>query len=195
MLSDPKEGDMRTAAGIIFVGASFACLVGTVSFADDAQNWEAWLGPQSNKQATLEATLFQPVVGSPVDQAKDPRISNHEISLRVVKGADLRIPQSENPTVTFSGTAFQQTAGFRPDPNALYLVGQMQLKKGQLGERFYTLNVRIKDGPLKGAVVHLRDGNIQESIKDPCTAVYRLPADLKVNAEAVPFEVVAIFAK
>jgi hypothetical protein len=71
----------------------------------------------------------------------------------------------------------------------------MQLKPEKLGWRFHTLNARITDGNLKGAIVHFRDGRIQESITDPCMAIYRIPDDLKVEAGKIPFEVVALFAK
>ena len=139
--------------------------------------------------------MLAPVVGKPIDAANHDKLPRYEISLNIVKGADLRLPASENAIVTFDGTEFRQTKDFDSDKDSLYLLGQMQLQKDKLGWRFYTFNVRITDGALEGAVVHLRDGKIQDSITDPCIAVYSIPDDVKVEEGNVPFEVVGLFAK
>jgi hypothetical protein len=75
------------------------------------------------------------------------------------------------------------------------VVGRVQLKKSKPGWRFYTLNVRVKAGPLKGAIVHLRDGRIQNSITDPCISVYRVPANVEIKPGDLDVEPVAMFAK
>lgn len=153
--------------------------------------FEKWLGPQTNDTATL----FAPVAGPPIDAAKDKTLSRYDISVSVIPGGKLALPKSENPTVTFDGADFQQMGAFKLEQDALYLVGRVQLKKGNLGWRFYTLNVRIKAGPLEGAIVHLRDGRIQNSITDPCIAVYRIPANVEIKPGDLPVEAVAMFTK
>lgn len=175
------------AYGLLFVFAS------VVAEAQDAQGrppFKSWLGPQTNKTAR-----FPSVVGQVIDVARHDKLPRYDLSLKIIKGTGLRMPASKNAIVTFDGTEFQQTKDFAGDKDARYVVAQMQLKKGQPGWRFYTLNVRITAGALKGAVVHLRDGKIQDSMTDPCIAVYRIPGDLKVDEGNVPFEVVALFAK
>lgn len=154
-------------------------------------SFNEWLGPQSNEKATLVA----PVVGQAIDPAKHDKLSRYDITLEIVKGADLKLPVSVNPVVTFGEREFQQTKEFRADKDATYIPAKMQLKKHELGWRFYTLNVRVKDGKLRGAVVHFRDGKIQESIADPCIAVYRIPDNVEVMAGKIPFDVVALFTK
>jgi hypothetical protein len=152
---------------------------------------EKWLGPQTNDTATL----FAPVVGPPIDAAKHEKLSRYDISVSVVPGRKLALPKSENPAVTFDGAEFQQIGALKPDQEALYVVGRVQLKKSKLGWRFYTLNVRVKAGPLEGAIVHLRDGRIQNSITDPCISVYRVPAHVDIKPGDLAVEPVAMFAK
>ena len=150
-----------------------------------------WLGPQTNENSTL----FAPVSGKPIDPTKHDKLPRYEFSLEIVKGGDLKLPVSENAIVTFDGKEFRQTKDFAPDEEATYLFCRMQLKKGELGWRFYTFNVRVTDGVLEGAVVHFRDGRIQGNITDPCIAIYRIPDDIEVETGTVPFEIVALFAK
>jgi len=150
-----------------------------------------WLGAQTNEKAPQ----FAPVVGKPLDRGKHDKLRRYEISLKIVKGASLKLPSSENAIVTFGERGIQQIESFQSKDDALYLLGTMQLEKHELGWRFYTLNVRVTAGELKGAVVHLRDGKLQKSITDPCIAIYRIPKDVKVEIGEVPFEVVALFAK
>ena len=155
-----------------------------------------WLGPQTNEKAGPWDVVGPPiVVGSPIDAAKHDKLSRYEITLEVVKGADIKLPDSKNPIVTFDGRGFTQVEDFSPDHVALYLVGKMQLWKDEGGWRFYTLNLRVTDGNLKGAIVHLRDGKIQDDITDSCIAIYRIPDNLKIATGDVSFEVVALFAK
>ena len=166
------------------------CAIGGF-LADAHASFREWLGPQTNENATL----FAPVVVKPIDPAKHDRLSHYQIDLAIVRGRDLKLPASDNAIVTFTGKRFQQSKEFRADEKAMYLVGKMQLKRDRVGRRFYTLNARVTKGQLKGAVVHLRDGKIQDSITDPCIAIYRIPDDIEVKTGKVPFEIVALFAK
>lgn len=155
-----------------------------------------WLGPQTNEKAGLfDVVGPPPVVGSPIDIANHEKLRRYEIDLKVVQGADLDVPDSENPVVTFDGRGFQHSKDFRADHEARYLVGKVLLRNDESGWGFYTLNVRVTDGDLKGAIVHLRDGKIQDEITDPCIAIYRIPDVLDVETGNVPFEVVALTAK
>ena len=168
----------------------FMFTVGTIR-ADDPPAFSDWLGPQTND----DASLFAPVVGKRIDPTKHDKLPRYKITLEIVKGGDIRLPLSENHTITFDGKEFSKLTDFHPDKDAAYLLCQMQLKPGALGWRFYTMNARVTDGILKGAIVHFRDGRIQESITDPCVAVYRIPEGCDVKIDKVPFEIVALFAK
>jgi hypothetical protein len=159
--------------------------------ANDEPAVSKWLGPQTNENATP----FAPVVGKPIDQASHGKLSRYDILMEIVKGGDLKLAVSENPIITFDRGEFRILKDFHSDKDGMYLFCRMQLKPEKLGWRFYTLNARITDGNLKGAIVHFRDGRIHESITDPCMAIYRIPDDLKVEAGKIPFEVVALFAK
>jgi hypothetical protein len=159
--------------------------------AKDPPAFKNWLGPQTNENATP----FAPVVGKPIDPAKHDKLPRYDITLEIAKGGDLKLPASENAIITFDGREFTTLKDFHPDKDATYLFCRMQLKPDKLGWRFYTLNARITDGNLKGAIVHLRDGRIQDSIADPCVAIYRIPEGLNVEAGKAPFEIVALFAK
>jgi hypothetical protein len=170
--------------------AIFVVATSTVH-ANDQHAFSKWLGPQTNENATP----FTPVVGKPIYLAKHDKLPRYDISLEIVKGGDLKLPVSENGIITFDGREFSKLKDFHPDKDGTYLFCRMQLKPEKIGWRFYTLNARITDGKLKGAVVHLRDGRIQDSITDPCVAIYKIPDDLSVEAGKVPFEIVALFAK
>jgi hypothetical protein len=170
--------------------AVFLVATSTVD-ANDESVVSKWLGPQTNENAPP----FAQVVGKPIDQASHDKLSRYNISLELVKGGDLKLAVSENPIITFDGREFRTLKDFHSDKDGVYLFCRMQLKPEELGWRFYTLNARITDGSLKGAIVHLRDGRIQKSITDPCMAIYRIPDDVKVEAGKIPFEIVALFAK
>lgn len=174
----------------LIVVAFFLFTIGTIR-ADDPPAFSDWLGPQTND----DASVFAPVVGKRIDPKNHDKLPRYKITLEIVDGGDLRLPLSENPTTTFDGKEFSQLTDFHPDKDAAYLLCRMQLKPGALGWRFYTMNARITDGKLKGAIVHFRDGKIQESITDPCIAVYRIPEGIDVKSGEVPFEIVALLAK
>ena len=96
--------------------------------------------------------------------------------------------------VTFHGNKLKQLDKFKPEPKSPYLVCSLKLK-AKAGWRIRRLDARVTAGPLKGAIVRFRDNKIQDSIKDPCFAVYKIPEDMKVDTGTVPFEIVSFFAK
>jgi len=100
----------------------------------------------------------------------------YAISLSVVRGSQLNLLKSANALVTYDGKRFQRVPvdRFRPVKDAYYLYGHFRLKE-QRGYRFYQLDVRIAEGPLQGRIVHLCDGKLQESVRDPCQAVFEVP--------------------
>lgn len=152
-------------------------------------SFEKWLGPQKNSIADFG------VVREVIDHRENRKLKLYDMGVKVVKGSELRVSDSENPLVVYEQGEFKQVKSFTADAESLYILTTFQLKKNQLGWVFYSLNVRVTDGELKGAIVHLRDDKIQESIKDPCFAIYKLPSDLKVKPGDLPFEVVSYFSK
>jgi len=150
-----------------------------------------WLGPQQNDKV---ARTFVLVVGRPIDKEMDHRLSKYKLGLRIVRGSKIELPKTSNPLVTFDGKKYIQDDNFKPDPDELYVVTTIQLD-APLGWRIYTLNARVKSGPLKDAIVHFRDDKIQESIQGPCHAVYKVPKGMDVKPGNVPFEIVSLFAK
>ena len=150
-----------------------------------------WLGPQQNSERDCSFGL---VVDHPIDPKEDRRLSKYKLALRILPGSKLELPKTSNPLVSFDGKKFKHAPKFKPDSDELYLLATIHLNV-PLGWRIYTLNARVTAGPLKGAIVHFRDGEIQESIRDPCLAVYRIPKDIKVKPGNIPFEIVSFFAK
>ena len=159
-------------------------------------SFEDWLGPQTNENATVSS----PVVGTVIDSKSDRKLSRYDVSLKLVRGKDIEIPASDNPVVTLVDGQPAEVKKVKLIDNRIYLVGRVQLKPKQLGWRFYTLNLRVKKGPLKGAVVHLRDGSLQNSIRDACIAVYPIPREYGIRVGEgqmlpIDFEIVAQFSK
>lgn len=175
---------LRVCAVAIMIAISVSSAV-----AQSRGPFEKWLGPQKN------SLINRNVVREAIDRAKHEKLSCYNFSLLVVKGSDLKLPTSENPVVIFDGSEFKEVMSFTADANSKYLLSTFQLKKDQLGWRFYTLNVRVSDGALKGAIIHLRNDRIQETISEPCIAVYRIPSEILIEVGEVPFEVVSYFAK
>lgn len=150
------------------------------------KGFDTWLGPQ--KELSWAS-------GIPSDEKKKAIFSNYNISLEVIKGSDFKLPKTKNATVTLGKSGLQGIKDFKVEPNAKYLFGKLQWKKSQMNWRFYIFTVRVKNGALKGAVVHLRDGKFQKSFADPCFAVYKIPEQIKVAPGPVSFEIIGILAK
>lgn len=180
----PRMTILKDRAATIMIAFAVSSAV-----AQSAEPFEKWLGPQKN------GLINRNVVRDTIDRAKHEKLSCYNFSLLVVNGSELKLPTSENPIVIFDGKEFKEVMSFVADANSKYLVSTFQLKKDQLGWRFYTLNVRVSDGELKGAIVHLRNDRIQETISEPCIAVYKIPSEMEIEVGEVPFEVVSYFAK
>lgn len=176
---------------IAFLVAAMLAPPAPAQESDASRPFAYWLGPQTNKRINR----FDRVVGKPFDVTKDEKLQKYDISLRVVKGRDMKLPDSQNAVITYQDRKFRKKRRFQPQQETLYLVAQMQLKKKRLGWRFFTMNFRVKEGPLKGAIVHLRDGSGPKSILDPYIAVYALPDKYADAVGPLSFEGVSMFAK
>lgn len=148
---------------------------------DEAEAFASWLGPQS----------IDPMIAA----AGDGKLERYRLDLRVVESAGFEMPETSNGFVTFSDGEFGRFESRVLETAArLLLVGTLQLE-AERGWRFYALDVRVSDGPLGGAVVHLRDGRLPASISDPYLAVYPIPDDLHVDPGPLDFEVVGHLSK
>jgi len=121
------------------------------------------------------------------------KLDRYSVRLRVVEAAQFETPRTTNGVVTFVGGEFAPFESRGADGDGLLLVGTLQLE-GALGWRFYALDLRVVDGPLAGAIVHLRDGGLQDSTVGPCVAVYPIPDDVQIRTGPVDFEVVGYSA-
>ena len=74
--------------------------------------------------------------------------------------------------------------------HALYLVAWIDLVP-ELGWYLYHVDLCAKDPPLKGAVIHLLDGGIAESIQGRKVAYYQLPAELEIAEGPVAFNLIS----
>ena len=145
---------------------------------DEVEAYASWLGPQT----------IDPMIAA----GPGYKLERYRVDLRVVEAADFEMPETTNDVVTFSDGEFgpfelRAVEGARP-----LLVGSLRLE-AELGWRFYNLDVRVLEGPLRGALVHLRDGQLPASITDPYVAVYPIPDDVQVDPGPLEFEVVGHF--
>jgi hypothetical protein len=156
-----------------------------------------WLGPQENDKKPDWRTIgmVYPVAEKEgIRQRNDPELANHEISLTVVDGSRLQLPKSANSVVTFDGKSFQRKGHFPKQAGVKYLAGNISLKT-ELGCRIYKLNVRVTKGPLKGAIVHLWDHRVPDSIGDPYFSAFEVPREYGMVEGPVEFEIVSYFYK
>lgn len=96
--------------------------------------------------------------------------------------------------MTFNGKTLIGTEEGVIEPEATYLYGRLKLLK-QYGQRIYTCDVRLEEGPLQGAIVHLRDGILPESIGDAYQCYYRVPDELGVPEGNIKAKVIGWSAK
>jgi hypothetical protein len=133
----------------------------------------------------------------------------YTITLRVVRGDELRwqllpatlwrslpsglqriLPLAPAPRVTTFDSKRHCVAAVDEiviDEDALYVFGRCVAWES--GIRIYTLDVRVTDGPLTGALVHLRDGQRPEP-GGPYYCAYKIPAASNMPRGRIPFEVV-----
>ncbi|WP_145250498.1 hypothetical protein [Aeoliella mucimassa] len=145
-----------------------------------------------------------------------------QIDLQVIRGSKVKLPETPNGYTTLVNgevsTLFFMTKvplpryeegelplerRIPPQPtgvklpirkDSLYIVGITRLGESTL-QGGYSLNVRIKEGPLAGAIVYLRDYEHPESVGDPFVAIYKIPDDLEVPEGPLSFKVVHISSK
>jgi hypothetical protein len=155
-----------------------------------------WLGPQENEKYPGKPdrwVVADPVVERVITQKDHPRLSKYEISLSVVKGSQVRVPESANALLVFDGKSFQRIKQFEPRRESKYVFGKISLK-AEYGWRIYTLNVRVTKGRLKGAIVHLWDGKVPDSIEDPYISAFEIPAQFELAEGPMEFEIVSFYA-
>lgn len=154
------------------------------SMSDDApksrdtvlKNAPKWLGPQTQPESAQEGfALFDDL---------------YKVSLIVVRGDELKSMKVPN-IVHFDDTVRRAPADWPEhiEKDAKYVLGRIR-KKGRSHVAVYTLDCRIEDGPLKGAVVHLRDGRLPEDLTGEFAAYYRIPDEVEIDPGALKFRVV-----
>jgi hypothetical protein len=137
-----------------------------------------WLG--QNRYGSV----FAPVCANMQNSSRD-----FAITLNVAYGREIRIPRSRNFVVTCEKGLVVRAVQPRLLPDRKYLIGEIRLKE-QYGTRVAVCDLEITDGPLKGAVVHLRDEYTSESIPDPYFSYFEIPSELNLPSGPVPFRIV-----
>jgi hypothetical protein len=134
-----------------------------------------WLGPQYKPATTT------------VDAKRLEKL--YTIKVNIVRGEELADMKNLHNvvhldrTITNAPDEWQQQI----EGGSKYLVGQIS-QKGKYGIRVYTLDCKIESGPLKGAIVHLRDGTFPPEMTD-YTAYYRLPTDVEMDNGELEFTI------
>jgi hypothetical protein len=180
---------------LVVACAICAVIVGMCLYVDRTdrilrESFATWLGPQHPTESLFGRTDFIR------DHTQHPVFARHDITLHIVSGDKVRYGQSRNAVVSYDGqrvTQASQMSGLVP--TCRYLVGTTKLRKGELGNRFLVLDLKIRSGPLMGAIVHLRGDKYQESIIDKCVCIYRIPASHRVDEGPVAFNICAWAAK
>jgi hypothetical protein len=145
---------------------------------------ESWLGPQQ----------FQPSQLGPFPiSVNQSMLNKYKIGIVVVEGEKLKkntlkLNSTRNPIVTFKDDQIIEINKFIVDPKKSYLFGYIFLTESG-GRRIYNLDVEITDGNLKGAIIHLRKGNVQLHTREPCFAIYEIPKNLKIKHKKLKFKV------
>lgn len=153
-------------------------VVGSVVFLFSKKKNPEWLGK------SRYGSVFAPVCANMQNSSRD-----FAITLNVAYGRDISIPRSRNFVVTCEKGLVVRAIQPRLSPDRKYLIGEIRLKE-QYGTRVAVCDLEITDGPLKGAVVHLRDEYTSESIGDPYFSYFEIPSDLNLAPGPVPFRIV-----
>lgn len=122
------------------------------------------------------------------------KLDDYEIMLRIVDGRSLDLLKTGNPTVTLLHGAVARTGSPVVDPARTYVHGTLRLK-AELGWRVYVCSVRVRGGPLDGAIIALCDGDLPPQIRDPYQAFYPLPEGASIPPGPLAYEVVAFWSK
>ena len=143
-----------------------------------------WLGPQ-NIERVQSLSRWQ--------QAVESRMKDYDVAVAVESGKNIKIPIGlEDQIVVCVDGKIVATKTCHIDPSKKYVVGKFSLTSAT-GRRIYSLNIRVTRGPLKGAVIHLRDNLCPETIEGPFWSVYEVPSNLPVPLGPLEFEYVPPF--
>jgi hypothetical protein len=175
---------MRTQTLLLCLSTISTCLAGAAERrVAEPPPFSQWLGPQKDAEAKRV-----------IVQETHHALSDFQIALEVVEGVRLRLPESTNPVVIFDGKAFQRVVEYTIHKDDKYVLGTIKLN-AELGVRIYRLNVQLKRGPLKGAIVHLWDDRVPEAIRAPYICAYPIPDGYDVSAGPLEFEIVSVLYK
>ena len=163
---DRSQGRFATALAMV--------LIGSCSAANSDEQFKRVFGSRSTPRTVQTG-----------------RLARYKIQLRVESGESLSIRESNNQVLTcvdgnlVSGAPVLEEGRF-------YVYGAVDLAR-ELGYHVITCVVRVKSGPLSGALVWIvpPETAFGGSIGDPYQACYPLPENLSLKAGALEFEVVA----
>lgn len=112
----------------------------------------------------------------------------------MVLGKNLSLERSDNPTITLVDGEARRVTDATIDPTSLYVYASLKLQ-APYGVRIYTYTVRVTEGPLKGAVIPLCDGNLPPDIGSPYQAFFRLDDGYSIREGPLTVELVRYWAK
>jgi len=126
-------------------------------------------------------------VSSSVEQQK---LSEYRVRAQIVRGAKLRLLESENPTITCrAGRIVLGAPELSDDQAYLYLNLELQANTGW---RIYDCALRLRGGVLEGAIVRVCVAEFAPppSIRAPYQACYALPEGVRFEEGDVDWEVI-----
>lgn len=141
--------------------------------------FEVWLGRQSNSGPFGE---FSSAVVSKPSKALERKIAevdlSWKVSVSVVHGAHLELPVTSNGyTTTVNGTvsSVRELEMLMLDKESSYIVAIISPREKSSFRNLLSLNIRVTEGPLKNAIVHLRNDKFPADRTNGFVAVYRVP--------------------
>jgi hypothetical protein len=120
----------------------------------------------------------------------------YDVQLDVVRGAQLLREDGLKNVVGFDGEAVTAFSDWtkKVDKDATYVYGRVRAKD-EWRKKVYIVDCAIQDGPLKGAIVHLRDRRVPKSDDDSYSGFYRIPDDIAINEGKLRFKIVMLSMK
>ena len=122
-------------------------------------------------------------------------IGDASISVRVVDGESVVLPRSENPITAVINGELTEQSNVSLDPSRKYVIGQITSSDASSGKRLYIVDLLVRNGPLKGAIIHLRSGELQRSPDGPLLAVFEIPEGLELANGVMEFDVIGLKSK
>lgn len=141
------------------------------------QHAPKWLGSQTQPKSVREGfTDFDEL---------------YSVSLIVIPGDKLKAMKDLRNVVHFDETVRRAPEDWREhvENDAKYVLGRIN-KKERWHLAVYTVDCRIEDGPLKGAIVHLRDNRFPEDKTTDMAAYYRIPDDIEIEGGTLKFQII-----